>query len=124
MWLADENIPSHAIAFLRQRGEDVAAISEISPSIADQQVLEMARAQGRIVLSFDRDHGDLVFNRGAIPPRAIVYLRLYPPDPEALERILAGLIAMGDKALDGQFTVVSPEGMRQRPLPLRLPSTS
>lgn len=117
MWLADENIPSHAIAFLRQRGEDVVAISETTPGVTDRQVLALAREQGRVMLSFDRDHGDLVFNRGALPPRAIVYLRLYPPDPEELEKILAGLIALGETALDGQFTVISSEGMRQRPLP-------
>jgi len=116
MWLADENIPGHAIAFLRQRGEDVAAIAEIGPGIPDHEVLDLAREQKRILLSFDRDHGDLVFNRGARPPRAIVYFRLYPPDAEVLEKILSGLIALGVKTLDGQFTVISSDGMRQRPL--------
>lgn len=118
MWLADENIPSHAIAFLRRCGEDVLAIAETSPGATDQRVLALACDQDRILLSFDRDHGDLIFNRGAVPPRAIVYLRLYPPQPEALEGILSGLISLGKDALDGQFTVISPGGMRQRPLPV------
>jgi len=116
LWLADENIPGHAVAFLRRCGEDVAAIAETDPGIPDRRVIELAREQRRILLSFDRDHGDLVFNHRVLPPRAIVYLRLYPPDPEALERILSDLIALGDKAIDGRFTVVSSGGMRQRPL--------
>lgn len=117
MWLADENIPAHAIAFLRQRGEDVVAICEAGPGMTDRQVLALARSQGRTLLSFDRDHGDLVFNQGVEAPRAIVYFRLYPPDPVVLEEILAGLIAQGPTMLAGQLTVVFAEGMRQRPLP-------
>ena len=67
--------------FLRQRGEDVTAVAEIGPGISDQEVLDLACDQRRILLSFDRDHGDLVFNRGAKPPRAIVFFRLYPTTP-------------------------------------------
>ena len=116
-WLADENIPRGAIAFLRQRGEDVAAIAESNPGIPDAQVIGFACDQQRILLSFDRDHGDLIFRRVLTPPRAVVYLRLYPPNPEALEQILAGLITLGEKVLDGQFTVISQDNLRQRPLP-------
>lgn len=116
-WLADENIPKGAIAFLRQRGEDVAAIAEFSPGIHDEQVIGFARDQQRILLSFGRDHGDLIFSRALSPPRAVVYLRLYPPNTETLEKILAGLIALGETVLDGQFTVISEDNMRQRALP-------
>ena len=116
MWLADENIPGQAIAFLRDCGEDVVAITEIRHGISDQRVLDLAVDQKRVLLSFDRDHGDLIFNRGAKPPRAIVYFRLYPPDLERLKLVLSSLVALGPNGLDGQFTVVSVNGMRQRPL--------
>ncbi|WP_297478062.1 DUF5615 family PIN-like protein [Ferrovum sp.] len=114
-WLADENIPKGA--FLRQHGEDVVAIAESNPGICDEQVIGFARDQQRILLSFDRDHGDLIFGRAFAPPRAVVYLRLYPPNTETLEQILAGLMALGEKILDGQFTVISEDNMRQRALP-------
>ena len=117
LWLADENIPKAAIAFLRERGEDVLAVAELSPGIPDERVVEIARGERRILLSFDRDHGDLIFGRALAPPRAVIYLRFYPPDAKALQHSLAGLIAMGETALDGQFTVVSESGIRQRALP-------
>lgn len=117
MWLADENIPKEAIEYLRRCGEDVAAVAEICRGGTDRQVIALAREHGRILLSFDRDHGDLIFNRGVAPPRGVVYLRLYPPDPGALLSALSGLTSLGVTALDGQFTVVSVEGVRQRPLP-------
>lgn len=55
-WLADENIPGRAVAFLRHRGEDVMAIAEVSPGIPDEQVVARSRTEQRILLSFDRDH--------------------------------------------------------------------
>ncbi|WP_297502183.1 DUF5615 family PIN-like protein [Ferrovum sp.] len=88
-----------------------------NPGICDEQVIGFARDQQRILLSFDRDHGDLIFGRAFAPPRAVVYLRLYPPNTETLEQILAGLMALGEKILDGQFTVISEDNMRQRALP-------
>lgn len=116
-WLADENIPVHAIAFLRAQGEDVASVGEVAPAIPDQDVIALAREQERVLLSFDRDHGDLIFNRGVASPPAVIYLRLYPPNPAALERILAGLIVMGAQSLAGMFTVITSDGIRQRRLP-------
>jgi len=115
-WLADENIPGYAIAYLRGRGEDVLSIAETSPAVSDIEVLALARREQRLLISFDRDHGDLVFNRGVAPPRAIIYLRFSPPTPAALAPVLSGLISLGEAALDGQFTVITPEGSRQRPL--------
>jgi hypothetical protein len=48
-WLADENIPRSAIAYLRSRGEDATAIAELSPSIPDEAVIQVARTQDRIL---------------------------------------------------------------------------
>jgi predicted nuclease of predicted toxin-antitoxin system len=116
-WLADENIPGRAITFLRSLGEDVLAVGEVAPGGPDREVISLARLQGRILLSFDRDHGDLIFNQSVAAPPAVIYLRLYPADPAALERVLAGLIDLGGAALAGMFTVVTADGIRQRRLP-------
>lgn len=89
MWMADENIPGDANAFMCARGEDVVPVAGTSRGIPDAQVLELARDQDRILLTFDRDRGDLIFfNRGVAAPRRVVY------------------------------HVVFAEGMRQRPLPV------
>jgi predicted nuclease of predicted toxin-antitoxin system len=115
-WLADENIPGAAVAFLRRHGEDVLAIAEIAPGVPDEEVLERARVDRRILLSFDRDHRDLIFHHGIAAPPAVVYFRLTPPDPNTVARILAGLMLLGEDALPGKFTVITADGMRQRAL--------
>jgi predicted nuclease of predicted toxin-antitoxin system len=116
-WLADENIPNSAIALLRQHGQEVLSVAGFAPSAPDEQVIQIAVDRQCILLSFDRDHGDLIFGQAVVPPPAVVYLRLYPPSPEALEKILTSLIELGDSVLNGQFTVVMLDGIRQRALP-------
>lgn len=77
----------------------------------------MACAHNRALVSFDRDHGDLIFAQGAPAPRAVVYLRLIQPLPEHMHALAQILAAMEADALDGHFTVISLGGMRQRSLP-------
>lgn len=117
-WLADENIPGSTIAFLRQHGQEVFSVARLAPSAPDEQVIQIAVDRQCILLSFDRDHGDLIFGQAVTPPPAVVYLRLYPSGPEALEKILSSLIDLGDAGLNGQFTVATLDGIRQRALPV------
>ena len=67
-WLADENIPLGTVAALRSCGEDVLAVAQASPGAAHEEVLRLARRQGRVIVTFDRDYGDLVFGRLLAPP--------------------------------------------------------
>ena len=94
-WLADENIARQAIAYPRSRGEDVVSVSEVSPNIADRAVVELAWLDDRILLSFDRDHGELIFRHGAVPPRSVVYLRLEPPAFFALGGLMTDPVREG-----------------------------
>src|SRR3546814_7539678 len=68
-WLADENIPRALVTALRALGHDVLEAGECSPGAADPALLALARDQDRIQISFDRDHGDLIFGQGVPPPR-------------------------------------------------------
>ena len=79
--LANENFPGPAIRLLRDRGVDVLWVSESMPGADDDDVLAHARAEGRWLLTYDRDYGELVFSRLMTPPRAVIYLRqeAYPP---------------------------------------------
>lgn len=59
--LANENFPGPAIRLLRERGIDVVWVAERMPAATDAEVLACARAEGRWLLTFDRDYGELVF---------------------------------------------------------------
>ncbi len=118
-WLADENISGQAIQFLRDAGFEVLSVAEQQPGVPDEKVIAWAREQQAILLSFDRDHGDLIFQHKVVPPPAVVYLRLHPPDPDTLRVLLGNILSAGTDGLIGHLTVVTLDGLRRRPLPSR-----
>lgn len=63
-FVADENFPQEALRLLRQCGFDVASIAETNPGLPDTEVLGIASAEGRTLLTYDKDFGDLAFRQG------------------------------------------------------------
>jgi predicted nuclease of predicted toxin-antitoxin system len=118
-FLANENFPIASIRLLRNRGHDLAAIIEDSPGINDPTVLARASAEDRIILTFDRDYGELIFRARLPPPAGIIYLRYDPIDPEEPAHHILRLIAIEELILDGKFTVAERDRVRQRPLPTK-----
>lgn len=115
--LADENVPRAAVAALREAGLDVSSASEDMPGAADVAVLERAEAEERLLLTFDRDFGELIFHRGHEPPPAVVFLRFVPRTPEEPASVFLNLLGHNEIRLDGRFTVITRDQVRQRPLP-------
>jgi predicted nuclease of predicted toxin-antitoxin system len=115
--LADENVPAATIAWLRAQGHDVLSIREVTPGIADEQVLAMAVADSRILITFDRDYGELIFRRRKRSPRSVIYIRTYPATADALNAALLRLIRGDAGVVDGHMVVVSQEGIRKRMFP-------
>jgi len=64
--LLDENIPGDAVATLRSRGHDVVWIRTDSPGIADDAILAGAVSEQRLLITFDKDFGELVFRRDSL----------------------------------------------------------
>jgi len=115
--MADENIPALAVHLLRQLGVDIAWVGEFAPGISDEDVLNHARRDGRIVISFDRDFGELIFHRQISPPLGVLFLRFTPESPEDAAAVIAGVINDTRMQLIGSFTVAHRDHLKQRPLP-------
>ena len=60
---ADENFPGDAVALLRAHGHDVRWARTDSPGAADQWILGRAQVEARIIVTFDKDFGDLAFRQ-------------------------------------------------------------
>jgi predicted nuclease of predicted toxin-antitoxin system len=69
--LANENFPVPAVRKLRAAGIDVVAVADAMPAASDAEVLAFARQQGRWIVTFDRDYGELVFKDGLPAPQAV-----------------------------------------------------
>jgi hypothetical protein len=65
------------IPHLRELGHDVQVISRnYPPSLPDEQVLEIARKERRILIVADRDFGELIFHQGLAHAGVIFFFRL------------------------------------------------
>lgn len=64
-YLADESVDRGIVHALREAGHQVGYVADLWPGISDPEVLERARASGSVLLSGDKDFGELVFRRGA-----------------------------------------------------------
>ena len=116
--LANENIPLGMVRGLRAVGHDVLAIVETCPGVTDTVVLDLARCEHRILLTFDRDYGELVFLRRLPCPTGIIYLRFVPISPEDGVQLIASLLADDGKEVVGNFVVLDRDNYRRRPLPV------
>jgi predicted nuclease of predicted toxin-antitoxin system len=63
-YLANENAPRDAIFAARAAGFDVAWMVELQPGASDEVVLALAQRDGRVLITFDKDFGELVFRQG------------------------------------------------------------
>lgn len=116
---ANENVPGDCVVRLREAGHDVRWIRETAPGIPDEKVLTLARAENRVLMTFDKDFGELVFRRGASGSQGVILFRISQPSPAAVaERVAAAVASRQDWT--GHFSVVEDFGIRMR----RLPSTT
>ncbi len=116
-FLANENFPLRSVNRLREAGYDIASITEDSPGVTDSEVLARAADEERIILTFDRDYGELIYRLGMPSPRGVIYFRYNPLTPEEPGENLLRLLDMDTLSLEGRFTVVERNQVRQRPLP-------
>jgi len=63
--LADESVDQSIVAGLRQEGHDVVYVAELSPSISDDEVLREANDRGALLLTADKDFGELVVRQAS-----------------------------------------------------------
>lgn len=74
-WLVDECVDAGVAALLHGSGYDVVYMSDVEPRAADTEVMNRAHHENRLLLTEDKDFGDLVF-RQARPVPGIVLLRI------------------------------------------------
>ena len=115
-FLANENFPLTSVRLLRQAGHDVVSITEETPGVADDHILARAVIEDRIILTFDRDYGELIFHAGHAPA-PVLYLRYDPLTPEEPADHILRLLTITGLDLATQFTVAHRQRVRQRPLP-------
>ena len=118
--LADESVEGEVVARLRSEGHDVAYVPETSAGIRDDEVLRRANAENRVLLTEDKDFGDLAFFYGS-RSLGIVLLRDHGAGVEGKARLVTEVLETHEDELtkDPPHLVVLRWGRPPRSRPLR-----
>ena len=114
--LANENFPGETVEALRTRGHDVTWIRTSAPGSSDQEVMAQAVAESRILITFDKDFGELVFRSGLSSPSGIVLFRISTASPSHITRIAIKVLESRSD-WHGHFSVIEDNRLRMTPLP-------
>lgn len=112
-FLADESVDRQIVDRLRQDGHLVRYVAEMGPGISDDTVLDLANQEVALLLTADKDFGELVF-RQRRPMPGIVLIRLAGLSPMHKAGIVASTINQHVAELPRAFAVIAPGVFRIR----------
>ena len=112
--LADENIPRKTVEILKKEDLDITSVSETSPGLSDRAVIDQANKETRIIITFDKDFGELIF-REKLKVEGLILLRIPPSSTEYIaERILHTLSQV--IPLENKLVIIREDRIRVTPL--------
>jgi predicted nuclease of predicted toxin-antitoxin system len=115
--LANENVPLATVRLLREAGFPTVSMSEEAPGLDDAAVMARARAAQQVIITFDRDYGDLLFRDGLPAPAGVLFCRFRPRSPSEAAARLLHVLRDPMVTVAGFFVVVERDHVRARPLP-------
>lgn len=114
-FLADENFPGEAVTRPVAADHDVVWVRDVAPGMTDMDIIALAAREARIVLTFDKDFGELTWDAGLPASCGTVLFRL--PMPRAADvgaQLAARVLERDDWA--GHFAVIELGRVRLRQL--------
>ena len=111
--LADESVDGGIVQRLRRDGHDVRYVAEMSPGIMDEEVLILASDESTLLLTADKDFGELIFRQGYVK-RGIVLYRLAGLSSQEKAEIVSSVINEHGNELLNSFSVITEKAVRIR----------
>lgn len=112
--LADESVDRHIVERLRQDGHDVLYIAEAEPSIPDATVFELANEKAALLVTEDKDFGEIVFRDNRLSSGGVVLLRLAGLPSAKKAEIVAEAFQTRSMEFPNHFSVIAPGRIRIR----------
>ena len=112
--LADEGVERQIVERLRRDGHTVLYIAEMEPSIPDDVVLERANQMTALLVTADKDFGELVFRERRLSSGGVVLIRLAGLSAGRKADIVSKAFEERGSEFAHAFTVISPGRVRTR----------
>ena len=115
--VADESVDKQIVERLRDDGYNVLYVAELDPGIDDETVLSRSRQMNAILLTADKDFGELIF-RQHLFHCGILLIRLAGLTPDLKAELVADAFNQHAEEFSTGFAVLSKRALRLRK-PLR-----
>ena len=112
-FLADENVDKTIVEHLRKQGHVVLYVIEMEPSISDDEVVQRVNQELALLLTADKDFGELVFRQGRIV-HGVILIRLIGLSPQCKAKVVEIAVQEHADELTHNFTVITPGTVRIR----------
>jgi predicted nuclease of predicted toxin-antitoxin system len=113
-FLADEAVDLPVVERLRGDGHEVLYVAEMNPGISDEKVLAIANDKNALLLTADRDFGELVYRLRRISA-GVLLMRLAGLSSARKAELVSSVVHDHGEKLIHTFTVVTPGMVRVRP---------
>jgi predicted nuclease of predicted toxin-antitoxin system len=110
-FVADESCDFAVVQALRSAGHEIIAVAEVSPRIEDPEVLKLALRRGTVLITEDKDFGQLVY-ASAKPTEGVLLLRFPARARSRLPAAVLELVESHRAELAGRFVVLQPGRVR------------
>ena len=111
--VADESVDGQVVAALRAAGHDVAYVAELTPGLADHDVLRQSETRNALLVTADKDFGELVF-RQKLVHYGVLLLRLAGLPPPRKAQLVQRFIESHGNQIGKGFSVITPDTIRIR----------
>jgi len=114
-FLADVNIEKYLVDELKRMGHNIIWVADVDRYLDDISILNMARKDNRILLTNDKDFGEIVFRQKQIPA-GIILFRVKGQDVKEKIKLLRKLLAAHSDKIAKHFVVVAKDKFRFIPI--------
>ena len=114
-FIADESVDAPVVEYLRAAGLDVTYVLELHPGVNDDMVLDLSVNENRVLLTVDKDFGELIFRNKKVSAGVVLY-RLEGLTNSEKSHIVLSVLKKRMRQLSRSFTVVTKERVRIRKL--------
>ncbi len=104
-FLADEDVPYNNVKFLRSNDVDIISVLDVQRGMKDKIIMEYARKENRVIITFDKDFIELALNQN-IESAGIILLRISPKSEDYVQSVLMYLIKEAKLPLENRLTIV------------------
>ena len=115
-FLMDVRVGRVVDKFLSQQGFDVKSILDVNPSMPDEAIIELAIQESRILVTMDKDFGELVYRSKRIGVKGVLLLRLEDALAEDKKKIVEIILNEYSEEIGNSFMVYQNGKLRIRKL--------